>query len=181
MGVLSIKTLIMLKKIYFVIAFLFFLFIFNSCDFQGKSEIDVIFEQTKKIEILAYLERGQWDRLDNPDYLTVNYIKNRKLDIKEKYLRNRIVLNDNQIKILKKELGNCKTENWEAMCYMPRHAILFYNENDEISGYIEVCFQCNGSDSSPNLKFLSKCALRQKELFKEFGITYFNETKEEKE
>ena len=79
------------------------------------------------------------------------------------------------IEKLKNSLINCKTKNWVAACYDPRHSILFYNEKDEIFGYIEICFECNRVESTSNLKFISECALSQEELFKEFGITYFND------
>jgi hypothetical protein len=166
----------MLKKINFAIAILFFLFVFNSCNFQRKSEINSIFEETKKVEILAYLDRNQWGKEDNKKYYSpVNYIRDKKIDIKEEYLKNRITLNSTQINKLKDGLINCEVENWEAACYDPRHAIIFYNNENEVFGYIELCFDCNGSYYSPNMEILSKCALRQEKLFKEFGITYFNE------
>jgi hypothetical protein len=34
-------------------------------------------------------------------------------------------------------------------CYFPRNAILFYDENDQIFAYFEVCFECSGSKSFP--------------------------------
>lgn len=152
----------------------------NSCDSQRKSEIDLIFEQTKKVEILAYLDRNQWEKEDNPDYFKLDFIKNNKVKINKKYLRNSIVLDSFQIKKLKEGLVNCQIENKELLCYDPRHLILFYNNENKIFGYIELCFVCNESHYSPNMEILSKCALRQEKLFKEFGITYFNDTEEEK-
>jgi uncharacterized protein YqgQ len=151
----------------------------NSCDYQRKREINVIFEQTKKIEIIAYSNRNEWDSIDNTDYYKLNYIKNNIIEIKEKYLKSRIVLNPSQLNKLKNGLINCKTKNWVAACYDPRHSILFYNKKDEVLGFIEICFECNRAESTSNLKFISECALSQEELFKEFGITYFNDTEEE--
>ena len=81
----------------------------NSCNFQRKSEIDLIFEQTKKIEILAYSNRNEWDSLDNTDFYKLNYINNNIIEIKEKYLKSRIVLNPSQLNNLKNSLINCKT------------------------------------------------------------------------
>ncbi len=52
--------------------------------------------------------------------------------------------------------------------------ILFYNDNDKIFNYIEVCFDCNRS-TSENFETFSKCALGLEKTFKEFGITYFVE------
>lgn len=152
----------------------------NSCNFQGKSEIDLIFEQTKKIDLLAFYDRDQWEKEDYPSHsYKVNYLKNNKVNIKEKYLRNKITLNQIQIGKLKDSLESCKPQDGVAMCYMPRHSLIFYDNNDKIFGYIEICFDCNRTESSKNLEFLSDCVLWQKELFKEFGITYFNETEEE--
>ncbi|MFY8181440.1 MAG: hypothetical protein ACOVLG_06665 [Flavobacterium sp.] len=171
MKVLSIKIL------FINCLFLFVLFLTNSCNTTFRKEINSSFEKTKRIEILAYIDRNQWDEEDNPNYLKLNYIKNGKLEINKKYLKNRITLNEDQTIILKEKLSKCEIENWGAKCYNPRHALLFYDENDKIYGYIEMCFDCNGSKSSENFKAFSGCVLGLKETLKEFGITYFNEDK----
>jgi hypothetical protein len=173
MKVLSIKILAnyVLKLIGFLLAIL----IFNSCNLKHKREINSIFDKVNRIEILAYVDRNQWNQEDNSDFLKLNFIQNGKLEINKKYLKNIISLNKNQIEILKNKLSKCKTENWAAACYDPRHALLFYDEKDKIFGYIEMCFDCNRSESSENLKLFSDCALDLKESFKEFGITYFGE------
>lgn len=110
------------------------IFIFNSCNLKKKEKINATFEKAKRIEILAYIDRNQWDREDNSDYFKLDYIKNNQLKINIKYLKNRIVLNEEQILILKKKFVECEKENWAAACYDPRHAILFYDENDKIFG-----------------------------------------------
>ncbi|MGL2964461.1 hypothetical protein ACSVH2_11630 [Flavobacterium sp. RSB2_4_14] len=173
MGVLSIK--ILPNHVIRLATFLFVIFIFNSCNLKLKKEINSNFENVKRIEILAYIDRNQWNKEDNPDFFKINYIKNGKLEINKKYLKNRISLNKEQIEILKNGLIKCKTENYAAACYDPRHAILFYDENDKIFGYIELCFDCNGSRSSDNFNSFSGCALGLQDTFKEFGITYFGE------
>jgi hypothetical protein len=172
MGVLSSKTDCMKTKF-----ILLFLVIFPSCIAQEKKALDSIFNQTKKIEIIAFYDRDKWEREDYSN-ITDN-IKENKVEIKEKYLRNRIILDDSQIKKLKKGLSSCEPVYIISDCYLPRHAIIFYDKNDNIFGFIELCFDCNGYISSPNLKFLSDCALRQEDLFKEFGITYFSDTEQE--
>lgn len=159
---------------------LLFLFIYSSCLAQSKEKeaLDSIFNQTKKIEILAFYDRNKWDREDRS--MNVNYIKNNTIEIKEKYLRNRILLNQDQIRKLKSELGNCISEDWEiSACYWPRHVIIFMNAKNEVFGYIEICFDCTNTESSKNLQFLERCALQQKKLLKDFGITYFDDTEEE--
>ncbi|TZF99144.1 hypothetical protein FW781_04245 (plasmid) [Chryseobacterium panacisoli] len=34
-------------------------------------------------------------------------------------------------------------------CFFPRNAILFYDEDDKIFAYFEICFECSGIESSP--------------------------------
>lgn len=170
-----INTKVLLNNLLKIYSLLFVLFLTNSCSTTLRKEINSAFEKTKRIEILAYIDRNQWDEEDNSTYLKLNYIKNGNLEINKKYLKNRIILNEEQIKILKKRLSKCEIENWGAKCYNPRHAILFYDKNDKIYGYMEMCFDCNGSESSENFKTFSGCALGLKETLKEFGITYFND------
>lgn len=138
-------------------------------------EIENLFSKTKKIEIYAF-------QSFSGNYLNPHYIKTNKVEIPEKYLRNKIVLNELQFLKLKKKLIKTKDKIEErADCYDPRHIIVFYKENEEILGYVEICFSCINTKSSENLKFLEDKMLFQCELFKEFGITYFEDTKEEEE
>lgn len=148
----------------------------NSCNNRRKNEINTIFEKIKQVEILAYLDRNLWDKEDNPNYFKLNFIeKNGKFEINRKYIKNKIILNKSQLTIFKENLSKCKTEDWSAACFDPRHLIIFYDQNDKIYGYIELCFDCNRSKSSENLQLISECALGLEDTFKEFGITYFGE------
>ena len=143
-----------------------------------EKNVDDFFSNVSKIEIFAYLDRNKWDKSDNPDYRNPNYIKNNKIEIKDKYLRNRIVLSNSQIKELQ---AGFKKGYYDiaAACYDPRHAIIFYDKNDVIIGNIEICFECNNVSSSKNLYSIGRSASNQMDLFKKFGITYFEDTKEE--
>jgi hypothetical protein len=143
-----------------------------------EKNVDDFFSNVSKIEIFAYLDRNKWDKSDNPDYRNPDYIKNNKIEIKDKYLRNRIVLSNSQIKEL--QAGFKKGYyDYSAACYDPRHAIIFYDKNDVIIGNIEICFECNNVSSSKNLYSIGRSASNQMDLFKKFGITYFEDTKEE--
>ena len=77
------------------------LILLSSCatNKNDKIEIKSLFNQTKKIEIYAYLDQNRWEKKDRNEYLKANTIN----DIPSKYLRNKIVLNHNQIKKLEKE------------------------------------------------------------------------------
>ncbi len=39
-----------------------------------------------------------------------------------------------------------------SSCFFPRHTILFYDKNNKVIGFIEICFECDMVLSSPNLK-----------------------------
>jgi len=41
-----------------------------------------------------------------------------------------------------------------SSCFFPRHTILFYNKNDLVIGFMEVCFECDMVLTSANLKKL---------------------------
>ncbi|RAK25319.1 hypothetical protein B0I03_101493 [Flavobacterium aquaticum] len=143
-----------------------------------EKNVDDFFSNVSKIEIFAYLDRNKWDKSDNPDYRNPDYIKNNKIEIKDKYLRNRIVLSTSQVKELQAGFKNGYYDI-AAACYDPRHAIIFYDKNDVIIGNIEICFECNNVSSSKNLYSIGRSASNQMDLFKKFGITYFEDTKEE--
>jgi hypothetical protein len=167
------------RKLEIKVFFIFFI-LFSSCATNKNDKIEVksIFNQTKKIEIYAYLDKNRWEKKDRNEYLKANNIN----VIPSKYLRNKIVLNHNQIKKLEKELIKSKQKIEDrADCFDPRHTIVFYNENEDILGDIELCFQCSRANSSKKLKILGDKMLFQRKLFQEFGINYFEETKEEQE
>lgn len=158
---------------------LLFLFIYSSYFLQSKEKeaLDSIFNQTRKIEIYAYLDYNKWEKNDKKEI-----IYNNDIYIKDEYVRNKILLTKKQIKKLEKSLLKTKVEIDErADCFDPRHTIVFFNNHNKILGFINLCFSCLNSDSSKNLAFLSDKMLLQANLFKDFGITYFEETKEERE
>jgi hypothetical protein len=162
-------------RIFFVLIVLF-RFCLCSAQKNDKNQIDSIFCQTKKIEIYAYLVQSKWDKKDKYEYLKNDSI----IRIPEIYLRNKIQISKSQITKLKKNLVKSNNEIGEiADCYEPRHTIVFYNKKDEILGFVELCFSCVNSRVSDNFIILKDKMLLQEKLFQEFGITYFEDTKEE--
>lgn len=149
---------------------------FSTAQKNDKNQIDSIFIKTKKIEIYAYLDQSKWDKKDKYEYLKNDSIVN----IPSIYLRNEIKISKKQISKLKKGLIKSPNKIEErADCYMPRHTIFFYDEKDEILGFVELCFSCMNSRTSNNFTALKDKMLYQEKLFQEFGITYFEDTKEE--
>ena len=39
--------------------------------------------------------------------------------------------------------------NWGALCYAPHHGFVFYDENDQILGHLEICFMCQNYKYAP--------------------------------
>ncbi|WP_445432837.1 hypothetical protein [Chryseobacterium indoltheticum] len=60
-----------------------------------------------------------------------------------------------------------------AGCYFPRNTILFYDEEDNIFAYFEICFQCNGFESEP--KELFKEDMRCESIYEKLE-NFFNKT-----
>jgi len=61
-------------------------------------------------------------------------------------------------------------------CFFPRNAILFYDENDKVFAYFEICFECAGIESSPKeiLEPIETCEFLYPDLekfFKNKGLT----------
>jgi hypothetical protein len=62
------------------------------------------------------------------------------------------------------------------MCYTPRHAILFENENKQVFSYIEICFECLRYKTEPkNLVIGEFCYEKYtmlEDFFRHAGIVY---------
>jgi len=60
-------------------------------------------------------------------------------------------------------------------CFFPRNAILFIDKNEKVFDYIEICYQCGGTDSKSHKLFLFRCnqALDiSKKLLTDIGIKF---------
>lgn len=156
---------------------LFFVFFYSCASRKVEDKIiDDVFNKSKNIEILAYYDRCKWEKVDRRK----SSLKTFQDGTVDKYLRNKIDLNQSQRNKLKKSLKSCKPTSELTLCFMPRHAILFFDENDQIFEYVEICFDCYTVQTSSQLNFLEFYDLIDQELMMEFGITYFEDTEEEK-
>ncbi|HCA09343.1 hypothetical protein [Chryseobacterium sp.] len=64
----------------------------------------------------------------------------------------------------------------QSGCFFPRNAILFYDENDKVFAYYDICFECEGIESSPKgmLEPIETCEFLYPDLekfFKSKGLT----------
>ena len=173
----------MIKKIFKFIGVLLLLLIIGILIYMGKKQydqnqkVDNFFSNVKKIEVISYLDRNEWDEKDNPDYDKATFVTD-KVIIKQKYLKDKIILNQKQetelIDLFKSLSYGIQMQ---AACYEPRHLIVFYDKNDKVYGYLELCFECGNYDCSKNMEGVIDFSVERGEefekLFKGFGIKYF--------
>ena len=81
------------------------------------------------------------------------------------FIGKEVFIDSNETQLALTEMFNGASSNLMSMCYLPRHAVLFYNREEKISGIYEICFECGNvkigivgtdltSKSSPYLKQL---------------------------
>ncbi|BCY29112.1 hypothetical protein [Flavobacterium okayamense] len=143
------------------------------------NEIEHFFKDVSNVEIYAYFNRTHWKHEDSEDFRTFKNFKNGKVFIEEVYIRNKITLSIEQINKLKDSFKEGYRDGATLACYNPRHLIVFYDNKNDIKGYIEVCFECSNLDYSENTASFANSIFHMKSLLKEFGITYFEETDNE--
>jgi hypothetical protein len=185
-----------------------FLFLFQTsfaqkydCGWYGKKTVEernkiFPFNKAKKIVLIAF--PGEFDGLlkkgDNRSYDEANgIIKEYKVrldtlefsyKVKEEVVldekgRNEIsnILINHKLKKIPKGSFLVRMTN----CYVPRNAILFFDENDEALCYYEICFQCWGTVMNPDPADLNKYSDIQechgrldiiKDFFSKNGIKY---------
>jgi len=128
----------------------------------------------EKGEIISYVEGKIMQEYF--DSLRVDFTRYNPDDFEEK-----VDLNDDQKNELTDLIFNFGTKKKNltvggAKCYMPRNAILFFNENDELFGFLEICFQCNGfRKSNKEIDLYDRCGEKLyllKEQFAKAGIKY---------
>ncbi|MWB94749.1 hypothetical protein GON26_10265 [Flavobacterium sp. GA093] len=179
-----------MKRILFLIAFLFFISCKNEKTIDsGKIEVvnslsriikkrDFPLKNFSNIELVSYYNRVVWDTIKVNDKSPFNKIlvDNYRLTFDSLMIQERVTLN----KIQEKELLNlmisdtCSTGETPADCYKPRHMILFRDHKNRIMGYSEFCIACAAGRNSENLEEFQKyCYSDMEILFKKYGIKLF--------
>lgn len=128
----------------------------------------------EKGEIISYVEGKIMQEYF--DSLRVDFTRYNPEDFEEK-----VDLNDDQKNELTDLIFNFGTKKKNltvggAKCYTPRNAILFFNENDKLFEFVEICFECNNyRTSSEKMNLNNNCAEKLyllKEQFAKAGIKY---------
>jgi hypothetical protein len=158
------------------ISFLFCIVSFIGCA-QPKMEETFPFSVADKIEVISYPIRYEWDTIRNGKETHLGpLVENKKL-INSSGIKERVFLNEKlRSKLFNSLFTDDDPECTVAMCFDPRHAILFYNNKSEIIATMEICFECGGSRAAFKHNELCYEGLAPiGKIFEEAGIKYFGE------
>lgn len=125
------------------------------------------FAVAHSVELVTYKS----DRMDwwiNEDGLDKPLLKNGMLTIPTDSIHSRLNLDASAIAKWQSALyvqQFCE-EKIIGLCYKPRHLLLFYNSDNRIFGYIEICLSCAGGRISEGLREVIFCPERVEYLTK---------------
>lgn len=131
------------------------------------------FSDAKEVRIISF--RDDQNPLEDSMYLG-NIRESIKLSATQINDLTHILYNFNYTKNTTSKLG------YSGFCYLPRHAIMFYNAAGKLFAYMEYCFECTGNRRSSEKVVMGDFCQGKYDLlrmfFKERGIKYFGESKE---
>lgn len=82
----------------------------------------------------------------NKDQLTTEeaeLFNNKFIRIDREFIQTEKFLDSIETNLALKEIFNGQVRDIVDMCYLPRHAVLFYNKEGRVSGIYEICFECS--------------------------------------
>lgn len=175
----------MMKKIFkFIFIFLFSIFLIiivfiGKYQYDQNQKVDDFFSKVNKVEIVSYPSRTNWEESDRLKTSELHLIAERS-SFKEKYIKDRILLNEEQKNKLIDVFKNINLGiATQAACYEPRHLIVCFDKDNKVYGYFELCIECGTYDSSKNMEGILNFSMEKgaefEMLFKEFGIQHFTD------
>lgn len=173
------KKILKFILVFILILLLVILFLIGKYQCDQNQKVDDFFSKVKRVEIVSYLSRTNWQEKDRFKTSELHLIIER-ISFKEKYIKDIIRLNEEQ---KNKLIDAFKEINLgiatQAACYEPRHLIVCFDENNKVYGYFELCIECGTYDSSKNMEGILNFSLEKgaefEVLFKEFGIKHFTD------
>ena len=175
----------MIKKIFkffgiFILSILLIIIILiGKYQYDQNQKVDDFFSKVDRVEIVSYPSRTNWDESDRLKTSEL-YSIIEKSSFKEKYIKDRILLSEEQKKKLIDVFKDINLKiATQAACYEPRHLIVFFDKNNKVYGYLELCIECGTYDSSKNMEGILNFSMEKgaefETLFKEFGIKHFTD------
>ena len=174
-----IKKIFKFLSIFILSIFLIIIILIGNYQYDQNQKVDDFFSKVNKVEIVSYPSRTNWEESDRLKTSELHLILE-KSSFKEKYIKDRIRLNEEQknklIDVFKEINLGISTQ---AACYEPRHLIVCFDKENKVYGYFELCIECGTYDSSKNmegiLNFSMEKGVEFEVLFKEFGIKHFTD------
>jgi hypothetical protein len=146
-----------------------------SCKSEKEEAFELFTKEVEKVKIWSYPARGLWDVEDGKERQGIKILNN-KIQLDTTKIIENVELNGNQKENLFELLNEdvCFFGGTHAACYIPRHLILFYDENEKLIGFYEFCIECGGSVESKSLKniptFCIEKGTKMEQLLKGFGL-----------
>jgi hypothetical protein len=123
----------------------------------------------KFAEVRAY--RMNWEKMNSPASIIheEGVLNATRLPVEG------VLLDETQVATLKKAATRKQPLDGEGLgCFYPHHAFVFYNRDGTITGYLDVCFICRGTQGEP-AGFPEKGNIKSlEELFQKLGIPLSN-------
>ncbi|SHK68412.1 hypothetical protein SAMN04488007_3638 [Maribacter aquivivus] len=129
-------------------------------------------------------ERIGRETVENCDYESIiikneEGFKNDIVTIKTKYVGQKVKLKKSDYKKVLKIPDNKLSETSETIivvadCYIPRHGLNFYDSSQRLTGFLEICFECNRYEISGNVPLemiiLGEDLSSIKKVFEEYNL-----------
>lgn len=148
----------------------------------NREKLAYLFDHASRVQVLSYVNRmGDETPLiegeeQKPVQKDTTFFVVDDLRIPESIIQERLILNNAQRDSLFRLFNENMCEiDGVAICYSPRHAVIFFDQANRPFGYIELCFDCTNYQTHGNfqLDFCYEKAEALKNLFQSFGINYF--------
>jgi hypothetical protein len=167
--------------------FLLVLFLLMGCSahrsrIANRDKLAYLFNHASRVQLLSYVNRmGDETPLiegeeQKPVQKDTAFFVVDDLRIPESTIKERLILNNTQRDSLFRLFNEnmCKIDG-VAICYNPRHAVIFVDQANHAFGYIELCFDCTNYQTPGNfqLDFCYEKGEALKAMFQSFGINYF--------
>ena len=162
---------------------LIFNFIFSygfalHADSTWRAERDAFVKTVKRIELVRVLAEGPFYRDDiykvkenNPESILD---AGEEKGFKAHLISKPVEYDSLEVPFLLGLLFSDSTQSGGLRCYVPRHGVLLYGENDTYLGFVEICFQCEqvrGTLGIPRVLTLSRGIIKRIEwVFERYGL-----------
>ncbi|WP_159038484.1 hypothetical protein [Brumimicrobium mesophilum] len=112
-------------------------------------------------------------RIENKSSSAYKIFQSRFYRVDIEFIQNEVFLDSTETKIAMKEMFNGDDSDIVNMCYIPRHAVIFYNPNGKAIGVYEICFECsNVKIGIVGTKMFSRNSPYIRSLFSKYKILF---------